>query len=87
MTSRERILSVLKGNSPDRIPWIPLCSGAYLQSLPNYNKKWDWLSEGWYSMEALKFRINFYRHEIGADYMEWGGVTPYRVKRSSHVQI
>ena len=33
MTSRERILCVLKGQEPDRIPWSPLVDGYYTQSL------------------------------------------------------
>jgi uroporphyrinogen-III decarboxylase len=33
MTSRERILAVLKGRTPDRIPWSPLIDGYYLAGL------------------------------------------------------
>ena len=33
MTSRERILKVLRGKTPDRIPWTPLIDGYYLSLL------------------------------------------------------
>lgn len=34
MTSRERIMAVLKGEVPDRVPWVPLFSRYYIKSLP-----------------------------------------------------
>lgn len=34
MTSRERLLAVLQGESPDRIPWSPLIEGYYIAGLP-----------------------------------------------------
>lgn len=33
MTSKERLLAVLRGEEPDRIPWSPLIDGYYLASL------------------------------------------------------
>lgn len=33
MTARERIMNVLKGQAPDRIPWTPLIDGYYLSGL------------------------------------------------------
>ena len=34
MTSRERLLTVLRGGEPDRIPWSPCMDDSYTQSLP-----------------------------------------------------
>lgn len=34
MTSRERILAVLSGKLPDRVPWVPLIGRYYVSSLP-----------------------------------------------------
>ena len=33
MTSRERIIAVLKGETPDRVPWVPLIGRYYVKSL------------------------------------------------------
>lgn len=34
MNSKERLMAVLTGKTPDRIPWAPLIDGYYTQSLP-----------------------------------------------------
>lgn len=34
MTSRERILTVLSGGLPDRVPWVPLIGRYFVSSLP-----------------------------------------------------
>ena len=82
MTSRERIITVLRGNKPDRIPWIPLCSWTYFESLPEYRE-----ASNWGSPEALKLRIDFYQNKIRADYMQWGGFSCYRTKSSAKVEV
>lgn len=82
MTSRERIIAVLRGDDPDRIPWIPLCSWTYFESLPEYRKASDWNSS-----EALKLRVDFFRNEIRADYMQWGGFSCHRVASSAKVEV
>jgi uroporphyrinogen-III decarboxylase len=41
MTSRERILNVLRGKTPDRIPWAPLIDGYYLSSYKKSNNQVD----------------------------------------------
>ena len=33
MTSKERLLAILKGGKPDRIPWSPLIDGYYVAGL------------------------------------------------------
>jgi hypothetical protein len=65
MTSRERILAVLKGKKADRVPWIPLCSWDYFKSTPHHKAGSDWMDP-----ESQKIRIDFF-HQIGADYMQW----------------
>jgi len=82
MTSRERIIAVLRGDKPDRMPWIPLCSWTYFESLPEYRE-----ASNWSSPEALKLRIDFYKNKIGADYMQWGGFSCYRTKTSAKVEV
>ena len=82
MTSRERIIVVLRGNNPDRIPWIPLCSWTYFDSLPEYRE-----ASNWRLPEALKRRIDFYQNKIGADYMQWGTISCYRTKTSAKVEV
>ncbi len=82
MTSRERIIAVLRGNKPDRIPWIPLCSWTYFESLPDYRE-----ASNWGLPEALKLRIDFYKNKIRADYMQWGGGSCYRTKTSAKVEV
>jgi uroporphyrinogen-III decarboxylase len=37
MNSKERLLAVLKGKKPDRIPWTPLIDGYFLSSLKEKN--------------------------------------------------
>ena len=37
MNSKERLLAVLKGKKPDRIPWSPLIDGYFLSSLKEKN--------------------------------------------------
>lgn len=37
MNSKERLLAVLKGKKPDRIPWAPLIDGYFLSSLKEKN--------------------------------------------------
>ena len=59
MTSRERILAVLRGEKPDRVPWIPLCSWTYFESVPEYSAGSDWMS-----LEGMKARVNFYKEKI-----------------------
>ena len=84
LPSRQRTLTVLRGGKADRTPWIPLCSGRFFSSLPEYRK---FIVDGReavgqeYTYDALRFRVEFYR-EIGADYMEWGTPSGYRVVRS-----
>ena len=39
MNSKERLLAVLKGKKPDRIPWAPLIDGYFLSSLKEKNIK------------------------------------------------
>lgn len=34
MTSRQRIMAVLEGKKPDRVPWVPLVGRYYVKSLP-----------------------------------------------------
>ncbi|MFW6361212.1 MAG: hypothetical protein ACOC2R_05605, partial [Spirochaetota bacterium] len=34
MTSRQRIMAVLQGRTPDRVPWVPLTGRFYVSSLP-----------------------------------------------------
>ena len=84
MTSRERIIAVLKGNEPDRIPWIPLCSWSlsefYSWSMLEYKEA----SNG---SEALKRRIDFYKNKMGADYMQWVAPSYYRTKTSPKVEV
>ena len=82
MTSRERIIAVLRGNKPDRIPWIPLCSWTYFESIPDYRE-----ASNWSSLKALKLRIDFYKNKIGADYMQWGGFHCYRTTSSANVEV
>ncbi len=65
MTSRERILAVLKGEKPDRVPWIPICSWTYFESTPEHSAGSDWMDP-----EALKLRLDFF-DKVGADYMQW----------------
>ena len=72
MTSRERILAVLRGEKPDRVPWVPLCSWTYFESQPNYSKGSDWMSQ-----EGLETRLDFY-DKVGADYWQWNAF-PYYV--------
>lgn len=90
MTSRERILSVLRGNNADRIPWIPLCSWTYFESTPHHKAGADWMDP-----EALKVRIDFF-HQIEADYMQWAAFPYYsdeygmlvpRTKPAANVEI
>lgn len=81
MTSRQRILAVLKGQKPDRIPWMPLCSYSYFGSVPNYTAGTDNLSD-----EGLKARIDFYNNVIKADYLQWSAHY-YRLNCSSKVEI
>ena len=83
MTSRERILMVLRGDQPDRIPWIPLCSWTYFSSLPDYKKfivDGHWAVGEEFMGDALRFRVDFYKHQIGADFMDWCALPPYCVK-------
>jgi len=82
MTSRERIITVLRGDKPDRIPWIPLCSWTYFDSLPEYQG-----ASNWGSPEALRLRIDFYQNVINADYMQWGGFPCYRTKSSGKIEV
>jgi uroporphyrinogen-III decarboxylase len=65
MTSRERILAVLRGEKPDRVPWIPICSWTYFESTPEHSVGADWMDT-----EALKIRLDFF-NKIRADYMQW----------------
>lgn len=65
MSSRERILTVLRGGKADRPPWIPLCSWTYFESTPHHQAGADWMST-----EGLRTRIDFFS-KIGADYMQW----------------
>ncbi len=55
MTSRERLLAVLRHQEPDRIPWAPLIDGYFTNSLLEKNMKMN-------VVEALRY--------IGADIME-----------------
>ncbi|OHB52426.1 MAG: hypothetical protein A2Y10_10590 [Planctomycetes bacterium GWF2_41_51] len=81
MTSRQRILAVLKGQQPDRIPWMPLCSYSYFGSVPDYTAGADYLSA-----EGLKTRIDFYNNVIKADYLQWSALF-YNLNCSAKVEI
>src|SRR3989304_1997704 len=74
MTPRERVLTVLRGGKPDRVPWVPEIGESFFRSLPEYRARFDVddftiLREDqvW---DALKFRIEFFR-SIGADFLYW----------------
>lgn len=82
MTSRKRIMAVLRGDKPDRIPWIPCCSWTYFESLPEYNR-----GSEWFENEALKIRIDFYKNKIDADYMQWCAPTSYNAIMSPGVKV
>lgn len=87
MTPKQRILAVLRGAKPDRIPWIPLLSGTYFSSLPEYQRQFGltWRDGHVRLLETLAFRVSFYR-SLGADYMDWGAIPPYEV-RNDHVKV
>ena len=55
MNSKERLLAVLKGKKPDRIPWAPLIDGYFLSFLKEKNIEMN-------AVEALRY--------IGADILE-----------------
>jgi hypothetical protein len=90
--SRQRILAALTGSRVDRIPWIPLLSGSYFASLPEYRRKFAHLFRAGYIhpqfntfsdvLDALAFRVGFYR-SIGADYMHWGATPPWDVENDA----
>lgn len=92
MTSRTRILKILKKEKTELIPWIPLCPRTFFLSLPQYRKKFPirwWeedmgLSRGLME-EELEFRVNFYQ-DIGADFMQWCGGWACRME-TPHVRI
>ncbi len=91
MNSRKRVLSALKGEKVDRVPWIPLCSRTFFLSLPEYRKRFplQWWKGNWgmpegLREEELKFRVNFYKN-IGADFMSWGGFV-YSEGRTENVK-
>jgi len=58
MTSKERLLAVLKGQEPDRIPWAPLIDGYFISSLREKNIRVRTLNV----VEILRY--------IGADILE-----------------
>lgn len=55
MNSKERLLSVLRGKKPDRMPWAPLIDGYFLSFLKEKNIEMN-------AVEALRY--------IGADILE-----------------
>jgi len=55
MNSQERLVNVLKGNKPDRIPWAPLIDGYFLSSLKEKKIEMN-------AVELLRY--------IGADILE-----------------
>lgn len=48
MTSRERVLAVLNGQTPDRLPWAPLIDGYFTSSLPEQGLQMN-------EIEAIKY--------------------------------
>jgi len=62
MTPRQKVLTVLRGGRADRVPWIPLCSGRFFSSLPEYRKfivdGREAVGQG-YTYDALRFRVEF----------------------------
>ncbi|ACL70045.1 uroporphyrinogen III decarboxylase [Halothermothrix orenii] len=74
MTSRERIMAVLRGKEPDRIPWSPLVGRYYVNSLEEQGIKLEDIApREMAKTPALKRDVNLYEVEvvrhIGADIM------------------
>ncbi|MGE5529803.1 MAG: uroporphyrinogen decarboxylase family protein [Patescibacteria group bacterium] len=59
MNSRERLLSVFQGRTPDRIPWAPLIDGYYLSSLPHPTNPVDAVRE--FGGDVLERHVPTYR--------------------------
>ena len=94
MKSRERILKVLRGERPDRIPWMPLMYHTYFASLPEYRDKFGLQADDITApldtpdqvLEELAFRVS-YTQSLGADFMDWGGISPHHTVYDAEVRF
>ncbi len=66
MTSRERIMAVLEGRKPDRVPWVPLFGRYYVKSLPEMGLPIEsFAPPGKATGPALRESLNLAEIEIG----------------------
>ena len=84
MTSRERILAVINGGKPDRLPWAPLVGQYYVNSLKEQGIKLEDIApKSLAKTEAIKRWVNLYEIEVpkylGADII-YRHVMVYKIK-------
>ncbi|MBS3970416.1 MAG: hypothetical protein KGZ94_09915 [Clostridia bacterium] len=83
MTSRERIMAVINGKKPDRIPWVPLIGRYYVSSLPSMGINLDDIVRtNKVKPPAVQKNLNLYEIEtikyVGADVL-YRHVDSYRI--------
>ena len=84
MTSRERILAVINGEKPDRLPWAPLVGQYYVNSLNEQGIKLEDIAPRTLAKtDAIKRWVNLYEIEVpkylGADII-YRHVMVYKIK-------
>lgn len=89
MTSRERLLAVLRHGETDRVPWAPQTTRTFFLAIGEYERRFR--SEDlpgpidhYLVPEELAFRVAWYR-ERGMDFIDW--LPPAISCHSSRVQI
>jgi uroporphyrinogen-III decarboxylase len=85
MTARERLLAVLRGESPSVTSWAPYIGPPHFELIvPEYRAiGQDWASEQ-QNLDRLRLEVK-YHQEIGADLGKWGSV--FHDIRHSGVQL
>jgi uroporphyrinogen-III decarboxylase len=84
MTSRERILAVINGEKPDRLPWAPLIGQYYVNSLKELGIDLEDIApKSVAKTDAIKRWVNLYEIEVpkylGADII-YRHVMVYKIK-------
>jgi uroporphyrinogen-III decarboxylase len=74
MTARERLLAVLRGESPSVTSWAPYIGPWHFDLMfPDYRAiGGDWRSEQ-QNLDRLRYEVRFHK-EIGADVGKWGSI-------------
>ena len=86
MTARERLLAVLRGESPKVTSWAPYIGPPHFESMfPEYRAiGQDTPQDEQTVLDRLRFEVKFHR-EIGADVGKWSSV--FHEIRHSKVKV